>query len=79
MVSPRVAIIAGVGPGTATYIAKRFASAYPVALLARNPHNYEPVADKITSNGGKAVGISADLASGESVRAAFEKIRAEIW
>lgn len=43
-------------------------------LLARNPANYEPVAEEINASGGKAIGISADLSDSKSVQAAFEKI-----
>jgi len=43
-------------------------------LLARNPANYEPVAEEINSSGGKAIGISTDLSDSKSVQAAFEKI-----
>lgn len=68
------AIIAGVGPGTGASIARKFAAAYPVILLARNPGNYEAVVSEINQSGGKAVGISADVADEESVKKAFLKI-----
>lgn len=74
MAAKAFAIVAGVGPGTGASIARRFAKAYPVVLLARNPANYEPVAEEINSSGGKAIGISTDLSDSKSVQAAFEKI-----
>jgi enoyl-[acyl-carrier-protein] reductase (NADH) len=49
-----------------------------VALLARNPANYEPVVREIEAAGGKAIGISTDIADGKSVANAFEKIKAEM-
>jgi len=49
---------------------------YPVALLARNPANYEPLIKEIEAVGGKAIGISTDVADGKSVANAFEKIKA---
>jgi short-subunit dehydrogenase len=55
-------------------VARKFAKAYPVVLLSRNPANYEPVSQEINANGGKAIGISADLTDSKSVNAAFEEI-----
>lgn len=48
---------------------------YPVVLLARNPSNYEPLVAEIEKSGGKAVGISADVSSPQSIDAAFKKIK----
>jgi len=72
------AIVAGVGPGTGASVARKFALKYPVALLARNPANYEPLVKEIEAAGGKAIGISTDVADGASVKNAFEKIKAEM-
>lgn len=69
------AIIAGVGPGTGASIARKFAAAYPVILLARNPANYEAVVSEINQSGGKAAGISADVSDEESMKKAFSKIK----
>lgn len=68
------AIIAGVGPGTGASIARKFAAAYSVVLLARNPANYEAVVSEINQSGGKAAGISTDITDEESVKKAFVKI-----
>ena len=68
------AVIAGVGSGTGASIARRFAKAYPLALLARTPGSYEGLVQEINNNGGKAIGISADVSSEESVKSAFEAI-----
>lgn len=68
------AVIAGVGSGTGAQIARRFAKAYPVALLARNPQSYESLVQEINSNGGRAIGISTDASSEESVQSAFKAI-----
>ncbi|USW55720.1 Putative short-chain dehydrogenase/reductase SDR, NAD(P)-binding domain superfamily [Septoria linicola] len=72
-----IAVIVAVGPGTGASIARRFASAYPVVLLARSPENYEAVAADINKKGGKAIGISTDVSNESSVNAAFEKINQE--
>ena len=71
------AVVAGVGPGTGAAVARRFAKAYPVALLARSPANYESLVKEINSSGGKAIGISTDVSSEESVKSAFAKIKEE--
>ncbi|KXS96330.1 hypothetical protein AC578_9369 [Pseudocercospora eumusae] len=77
MGSKAIAIVAGVGPGTGASVARRFAAAYPVVLLARNPENYESLAKEINSNGGKAIGISTDVGSQESIGNAFKQIEEE--
>ncbi|MCJ1454950.1 hypothetical protein MMC28_005303 [Mycoblastus sanguinarius] len=75
--SKPIAIIAGVGPGTGAAIARKFAATYPVALLSRNPDNYEPLAAEINKAGGKAVGISTDVSDSKSVKAMVEKVHQE--
>ncbi|KAF1818936.1 NAD(P)-binding protein [Dissoconium aciculare CBS 342.82] len=72
-----IAVIVGVGPGTGAAIARRFATAYPVALLARSPENFEGLVTEINQSGGKALGVSTDVSSETSVKAAFEKIQQE--
>ncbi|TGO25708.1 hypothetical protein BPAE_0074g00170 [Botrytis paeoniae] len=68
-------IIAGVGAGTGHSVALKFASTYPVVLLARNPANYEPTIQAIISSGGQAIGISTDVSDPSSVSNAFEEIK----
>lgn len=58
-------------------MALKFAKSYPVALLARNPANYESIVKEINSAGGKAIGISTDVSSAESVKNAFAEIKKE--
>ncbi|OJJ03153.1 hypothetical protein ASPVEDRAFT_42667 [Aspergillus versicolor CBS 583.65] len=74
MATKPLAIIAGVGPGTGASIARKFALAYSVVVLARNPANYNSLVSEITSAGGQALGISADVSDSSSLKAAFEKI-----
>jgi enoyl-[acyl-carrier-protein] reductase (NADH) len=45
--------------------------------MARNPDNYNSLVEEINKNGGKAMGISADVSSEESMKSAFDKIKAE--
>ncbi|MCJ1366268.1 hypothetical protein MMC16_005396 [Acarospora aff. strigata] len=75
--SAAFAIIAGVGPGTGSSIARKFATTYPVVLLARNAENYEPLVAEINGDGGRAVGISTDVADAGSVEKAFGQIERE--
>lgn len=70
-----ICIIAGIGPGTGAAVARRFAKAYPVALLARQESSYEPLVKEINQSGGKASGFSADVADAKSVKSAFEGIK----
>jgi NADP-dependent 3-hydroxy acid dehydrogenase YdfG len=77
MASKLIAIIAGVGAGTGGSVALKFASKYPVVLLARNPENYEGLAKEINDKGGKALGISTDISDSDSVKAAVSKIKQE--
>ncbi|KAJ4391049.1 hypothetical protein N0V93_004663 [Gnomoniopsis smithogilvyi] len=71
------AVVAGVGPGTGAAVARRFGQQYPVALLARNPDNYEPYVKEINDAGGKAIGISTDLSDASSIKSAFQRIETE--
>ncbi|PNS18428.1 hypothetical protein CAC42_6245 [Sphaceloma murrayae] len=71
------AVVAGVGPGTGAAVARKFGLEYPVALLARSPENYEPLVKEINDTGGKAIGISTDVADANSVTSAFRKIESE--
>jgi NADP-dependent 3-hydroxy acid dehydrogenase YdfG len=77
MASKLVAIVAGVGAGTGASVARKFATAYPVVLLARNPDNYQSLVEEINGKGGKAIGISTDVSDPQSVKNAFGKIAEE--
>lgn len=59
-------------------MARKFAQTYPVALLARKPANYEPVVKEIEAAGGKAIGISTDVADSASVKNAFQQLEKEM-
>lgn len=73
MANRKVAVVAGVGPGNGSALAKRFAQAgYAVALLARSRSSLEPVEQEIEGSRG----FECDVASPESVARAFSSIRA---
>lgn len=77
MTSKLIAIIAGVGAGTGGAVAKKFAAAYPVVLIARNPENYDPLVKEINESGGKAIGVSADISDAKSVSNVTAAIKKE--
>ncbi|KAL9028595.1 MAG: hypothetical protein Q9196_003068 [Gyalolechia fulgens] len=72
------AIIAGVGPGTGATVARKFGAAYPVALLARNPTNYEDAVNDIKAAGGIAIGLSADVTDPGSVKDAIAEAQKQL-
>jgi NAD(P)-dependent dehydrogenase (short-subunit alcohol dehydrogenase family) len=74
-----VAIVAGVGPGLGSSLARAFArSGFAVALLSRRAGSSEPVRQEIATAGGKALVISADVTQPQSVKAAVEEIHAKL-
>lgn len=77
MASKLIAIVAGVGPGTGASVARKFAKTYPVVLLARKPENFESLADEINKSGGKAIGVSTDVSSQDSLKNALDVIKKE--
>ncbi|KAI1110024.1 NAD(P)-binding protein [Nemania sp. NC0429] len=72
------AIVAGAGTGTGRAVALRFATAYPVVLMARRPESYQDTVNTITQAGGRAVGISADVVDAKSMGSAFDTIAREL-
>lgn len=73
-VTMKIAVIAGVGAGTGSALAHKFAKAYPVALLARSKENLDPVVKSIETAGGSAVGYVTDVTDEDNVEQTFAKI-----
>lgn len=69
-----LAIIAGVGTGTGSSVAHRFAKSYTVALLARSQSTLDGVLGSIKAQGGEGIGISTNVTDPESIGNAFQKI-----
>lgn len=71
----RVAVVAGVGPGNGSALAKRFAAAgYAVAMLARTRASLDPLEKEIEGTRG----FECDVASADSVARAFAAIGSEL-
>jgi NADP-dependent 3-hydroxy acid dehydrogenase YdfG len=73
-----VAVAVGVGAGLGAALARRFASAYTVALVARGAGKLEELAGEIKAAGGQAVAVPADVSKAGEIEAAFARIREEI-
>ncbi len=73
------AVIAGVGPGLGSSLARAFArEGYAVALISRRSESSEPVAEQIRSAGGKAIIIPADVTQRQAVLKSVERASAEL-
>lgn len=72
-----LAVIAGIGAGTGSAVAQKFALKYPVALLARSKENLDPVVDAIKTAGGHAKGYITDVSDNEQMKSTFRQIEAD--
>lgn len=72
-----IAIIAGAGPGTGSAIARRFAKAYPVVLLARSQSSLDPLIAQITQSGGSAIGVPTDVSNSASMTSTIDQVKAK--
>jgi len=71
----KVAIVAGVGPGTGAAVARAFSKiGYSIALLARREESLKPVQDEITAAGGQAISFPTDISDAESVKKTFQEL-----
>ncbi|KAI0158667.1 oxidoreductase [Pestalotiopsis sp. NC0098] len=75
MMSKLVAVIAGVGPGTGSAIARRFAKAYPVVLLARSRGSLDSLVETINHEGGSAIGIPTDATDSASMDSTISQVK----
>jgi NAD(P)-dependent dehydrogenase (short-subunit alcohol dehydrogenase family) len=78
MTSKRVATIVGVGPGLGAALARRFASEYAVALVARSGDKLAGFMREINAAGGSSIAVSADVSKEQQIANAFEQIRREL-
>src|SRR5687767_756570 len=76
---PKVVVITGGSAGVGRATAQAFARAgYSVGVLARDPQRVESTCEEIRSNGGRALGISTDVADAAQVELAAERIEHEL-
>lgn len=73
-----VAVVIGVGPGLGAALARRFASGYPVAILARKAEYLKSLAGEIHRNGGHALDLVCDVSDPAHIGAAFREIRSKL-
>jgi NADP-dependent 3-hydroxy acid dehydrogenase YdfG len=79
MPESRVVAVIGVGAGLGAALTRRFAAGgYSVALVARGTEKLDEYASEITSAGGRALAVPADVSKADDVSAAFERIRREL-
>jgi len=71
--SDKVCLITGVGPGTGTALARRFAQGYRVAMLARNRERLAELEQEIP----EARGYACDVSDEAALKRTFEKICAD--
>jgi 3-oxoacyl-[acyl-carrier protein] reductase len=75
----RVAIVTGAGRGIGAAVASRLAAdGRAVAVLDLDEAATRETVDAITGAGGRAIGLGADVASAEQVRAAVDRVAAEL-
>ncbi|HUN60003.1 MAG TPA: SDR family NAD(P)-dependent oxidoreductase [Candidatus Binataceae bacterium] len=73
-----VAVVVGVGEGLGAALAKRFASAYKVALIARGNEVVAKVASEITAAGGIAQPIQSDATLADQIADAHHRIARDL-
>lgn len=73
-----VAAVIGVGPGLGAALARRFASGYALALVARHADKLGELAGELNAAGGRALAVAADMSKPADIEAAFGRIRKEL-
>jgi NAD(P)-dependent dehydrogenase (short-subunit alcohol dehydrogenase family) len=72
-------VVVGYGPGISSAVAEKFGrEGFAVALVARNAQKLAGGAAALTAKGIKAAGFAADASDPVSIRAALNKVRAQL-
>src|SRR5262249_57764928 len=73
-----VAVVIGVGPGLGAALARRFATAYSVAMLARKGDYLKELAGELRQSGGTVLDLTCDVSNETRIAEAFRAIRAKL-
>jgi NAD(P)-dependent dehydrogenase (short-subunit alcohol dehydrogenase family) len=77
--SKGVAVVAGVGEGLGSAVARRFAAGgYNAVMWARNEDKVKGYAERIRAKGGEAAGMKVDVRAEPEVAEAFARIERDI-
>jgi NAD(P)-dependent dehydrogenase (short-subunit alcohol dehydrogenase family) len=77
--TPDVSVIAGVGPGLGSSLARKFAKeGCRLAVLARSPDFLEALSKELREHGTEVLAIPTDISETDQVAAAFARIRDEL-
>src|SRR5262249_40809321 len=73
-----VAVVVGVGPGLGAALARRFVTAYSVAILARKGDYLKELAADLRQSGGTVVDLTCDVSNATRIAETFRAIRAKL-
>ena len=77
--SNQVVLVAGVGDGLGSAVARRFARAgHPVVMIARDGERLARYVREIGAAGGKAHAMTADIREEDEVAQVFDRVEAEV-
>ena len=73
-----VAVVIGVGPGLGAALARRFAAAYSVAILARRAGYLKELAAELRQSGSTVLDLTCDVSDEKHIAEAFGAIRGNL-
>jgi NAD(P)-dependent dehydrogenase (short-subunit alcohol dehydrogenase family) len=73
-----VAVVIGVGPGLGAALARRFAAAYSVAILARRAGHLKELAAELRQSGSTILDLTCDVSNEKHIAEAFGAIRGNL-
>src|SRR5215469_2074048 len=74
----RVAVVIGVGPGLGAALARRFAAAYSVAIVARKSNYLKELAAELRQSGGTVLDLTCDVSNETQIAETFRAIRSKL-